>query len=97
VHHSKFGLPMSEMGQKPALSRRSIAVRFAPNKQTPTERVQSDAMCHKDTYTVQAKIPFAVGTRVTSRAPAQVAPERNTIDCDLNITVTMKVGHSSRS
>ena len=33
------------MGQKPALPRRSIAVRFAPNKQTLTEQVQCDAMC----------------------------------------------------
>ena len=40
---------MSEMGQKPALSRRSIAVRFAPNKQTLTERVQCDAMCQNRT------------------------------------------------
>ena len=32
--------------QKPALPRRSIGVRFALNKQTLTERVQCDAMCH---------------------------------------------------
>jgi hypothetical protein len=31
---------------KPALPRRSIAVRFRPNKQTPTARAQCDAMCH---------------------------------------------------
>jgi hypothetical protein len=31
----------SAPGQKPALPRRSIGVRFAPNKQTPTRRVQS--------------------------------------------------------
>jgi hypothetical protein len=37
------------MGQKPALPRRSIDVRFALNKQTLTERVQCDAMCHKET------------------------------------------------
>ena len=36
--------PMSQTGQKPALPRRSIDVRFAPNKQTPTERVQCDVM-----------------------------------------------------
>jgi hypothetical protein len=36
---------MSESGQKPALPRRSIGVRFALNKQTLTERVQCDAMC----------------------------------------------------
>jgi hypothetical protein len=34
---------MSEMGQKHELPRRSIAVRFAPNKQTPTRRVRCDA------------------------------------------------------
>ena len=44
---------MSLMGQKPALPRRSIAVRFALNKQTPTGRVQCDAMCHKATYAAQ--------------------------------------------
>ena len=43
----------SESGQKPALPRRSIGVRFALNKQTLTERVQCDAMCHKATYAVQ--------------------------------------------
>jgi hypothetical protein len=39
VRHSKIWAPMSEVGQKPALPRRSIAVRFTPNKQTLTERV----------------------------------------------------------
>jgi hypothetical protein len=38
---------MTAMGQKPALSRRSIAVRFAPNEQTPTGRVRCDAKCHE--------------------------------------------------
>ena len=42
--------PMSARGQKPALPRRSIAVRFAPNKQTPTERVQCDAMCRVEMW-----------------------------------------------
>jgi hypothetical protein len=37
--------PKSAKGQKPALPRRSIAVRFAPNKRTVTERVQCDVMC----------------------------------------------------
>jgi len=37
---------MSLMGQKPALPRRSIGVRFALNKQTLTELVQCDAKCH---------------------------------------------------
>jgi hypothetical protein len=37
------------MSQKPALPRRSIAVRFTPNKQTLTERVQCDAMCQQPT------------------------------------------------
>jgi hypothetical protein len=36
---------MTAQGQKPALPHRSIDVRFAPNKQTPTERVQYEAMC----------------------------------------------------
>ena len=40
---------MPPMGQKPALPRRSIVVRFALNKQTLTERVQCDAMCQKET------------------------------------------------
>jgi hypothetical protein len=35
VRHSKIGRPTSGLGQKPALPRRSIAVRFALNKQTP--------------------------------------------------------------
>ena len=39
--------PMFEMGQKPALPRRSIAVCFRPNKQTPTARAQCDAMCQE--------------------------------------------------
>jgi hypothetical protein len=37
------------MGQKPALPRRSIGVRFAVNKQTLTGRAQCDAMCHEPT------------------------------------------------
>jgi hypothetical protein len=37
--------PESAQGQKPALPRRSIGVRFALNKQTLAERVQCDAMC----------------------------------------------------
>jgi hypothetical protein len=44
---------MTAMGQKPALPCRSIAVRFAPNKQTLAERVQCDAMCQKLTRAVQ--------------------------------------------
>jgi hypothetical protein len=35
--------PTSPWGQKPALPRRSIGVRFALNKQTLTERVQCEA------------------------------------------------------
>src|SRR5207302_8929294 len=35
---------MTAEGQKPALPRRSIAVRFHLNKQTPTGRVQCDAL-----------------------------------------------------
>jgi hypothetical protein len=41
---------MSLMGQKPALPRRSIGVRFALNKQTLTERVQCDAMCRVEMW-----------------------------------------------
>jgi hypothetical protein len=55
VHYDKVNPPMSEMGQKPALPRRSIGVRFALNKQTLTERVQCDAMCHNRTHAVQRK------------------------------------------
>jgi hypothetical protein len=55
VHHSKFGAPTSPMGQKPALPRRSIAVRFTPNKQTPTGRVRCDAMCHYRTHAPQRR------------------------------------------
>jgi hypothetical protein len=44
---------MSQMGQKPALPRRSIGVRFALNKQTLTERVQCAAMCHKPIHAPQ--------------------------------------------
>jgi hypothetical protein len=32
-----------------ALPRRSIAVRFRPNKQTPTAQAQCDAMCQEET------------------------------------------------
>ena len=39
--------------QKPTLPRRSIAVRFRPNKQTPAGRVECDAMCHERTNAVQ--------------------------------------------
>ena len=61
---------MSEMGQKPALPRRSIGVRFALNKQTLTERVQCDAMCHNPTYAVQQTnwlLDHLVGTREQHR------------------------------
>jgi hypothetical protein len=45
VQHSKIDLVMPGSGQLHVLPRRSIGVRFALNKQTPTERVQCDAMC----------------------------------------------------
>jgi hypothetical protein len=45
-NHCCSAQPMSLMGQKHELPRRSIAVRFAPNKQTPTRRVRCDAKCH---------------------------------------------------
>jgi hypothetical protein len=54
------GQPMSARGQKPALPRRSIGVRFALNKQTLTERVQCDAMCHKPTYAVQQRKLYSI-------------------------------------
>jgi hypothetical protein len=41
------------VGQFHTLPRRSIAVRFAPNKQTLTELVQCDAMCHNRTHAPQ--------------------------------------------
>ena len=44
LHSSNSEPDMSLVGQKPALPRRSIGVRFALNKQTLTERVQYDAM-----------------------------------------------------
>ena len=50
VQRIKNGPLMSEMGQKPALPRRSIAVRFALNKQTLTEWVQCDAMCRVEMW-----------------------------------------------
>jgi hypothetical protein len=40
VHHSKIWRGMAGMGQNPNLPRRSIAVRFTLNKQTPTGGVQ---------------------------------------------------------
>jgi hypothetical protein len=43
----------SGLGQKHELPRRSIAVRFAPNKQTPTRRVRCDAKCQQPTYAAQ--------------------------------------------
>jgi hypothetical protein len=62
------------MGQKPALPRRSIDVRFAPNKQTPTGRVQCDAMCR---YCCKsAKLPgahFLAVKKSDRRPPVDVA------------------------
>jgi hypothetical protein len=40
---------MTALGQNPNLPRRSIAVRFTLNKQTPTGGVQYDAMCQEET------------------------------------------------
>jgi hypothetical protein len=44
---------MSELGQKHALPHRSIAVRFALNKQTLTERVQCDVCASSGPHAVQ--------------------------------------------
>ena len=44
---------MSVVGQKHELPRRSIAVHFAPNKQTPTRRVRCDAKCQKRNNALQ--------------------------------------------
>src|ERR1700730_19372967 len=49
---------MPEWGQNPNLPRRSIAVRFTLNKQTPTGGAQYDAMCHKPTCAVQQIRPL---------------------------------------
>ena len=45
MHHSILSHLTSATGQNPNLPRRSIAVRFTLNKQTPTGGVQYDAMC----------------------------------------------------
>ena len=63
---------MSLEGQKPALPRRSIGVRFALNKQTLTERVQCDAMCHNRTHAVQQKKLYSITRRRVQAA--EVAP-----------------------
>jgi hypothetical protein len=72
VRHSKFGWPMAEMGQKPALPRRSIAVRFASNKQTPTGRVQCGVRCQDRTHAAQQN--GARGPRDGMIACAPTAP-----------------------
>jgi hypothetical protein len=53
VQYSKFGWSAPASGQKHELPHRSIDVRFAPNKQTLTERVQYDAMCQKRNHAPQ--------------------------------------------
>jgi hypothetical protein len=47
--HNRSAQPMSAEGQNPNLPRRSIAVRFTLNKQTPTGGVQYEAMCQLET------------------------------------------------
>ena len=44
---------MTATGQKHELPRRSIAVRFNLNEQTPTGRLECGAMCHFRTHAVQ--------------------------------------------
>ena len=46
MHRSILAQPTSATGQMHALPRRSIAVRFTPNEQTPAGRVECGAMCH---------------------------------------------------
>ena len=62
------------MGQNRALPCRSIDVRFAPNKQTPTGRVQCDAMCR---YCCKSpKLPganFSAVKKLDRRPPVDVA------------------------
>ena len=52
---------MTARGQNPNLPRRSIAVRFTLNKQTPTGGVQYEAMCRfccKSLFALVIKISF---------------------------------------
>ena len=60
MHHSKIRCRLAATGQKPALPRRSIAVRFRPNKQTPAGRVECDGVCHKETYAVQQTASYSI-------------------------------------
>jgi len=48
VHHGKFWLPMSALGQKQT----SAYVRFTPRKRTLVERVGMSALCQKRTHAV---------------------------------------------
>ena len=60
---NNFEPRMSLEGQKHELPRRSIAVRFAPNKQTPTGRAQCDAMCQSRHFALQEKQRPFLGVR----------------------------------
>jgi hypothetical protein len=59
-NYCRSAQPMSESGQKHELPRRSIAVRFTPNKQTPTERVQCDASCQLLTHAPQQRAAYSM-------------------------------------
>ena len=84
---------MSATGQKHELPHRSIAVRFAPNQQTPTRRVRCDAMCHKATYapqqrTVAIRSPRRRGraasaelSRPSALAVLRLMTNSNLVDC----------------
>ena len=60
MRRSENALLMSVQGQKHELPRRSIAVRFAPNKQTPDRRGFYDAMCQKLTHALQQSILYSI-------------------------------------
>jgi hypothetical protein len=73
------------MGQLHALPRRSIALRFAPNKQTPTRRVRCDAKCHKLTCAVQQIAAYSV-TFVAAR-------KQRVPNCETKRLSSLKVEH----
>ena len=67
------------MGQKHELPRRSIAVRFAPNKQTPTRRVRCDAMCQKRSCRISRESPSCTKAGIR-KVPASASLFGNAAD-----------------